>query len=357
MLQALAERQRPWVRLLMLRWQASSFPAFFSWWGAELMACLPASWHTAIKPVKTQRLLFFQGDTFCTDPWASQQSTVEPGTVVLVLLPSQLLIHELLLPAAAAQNLASVLSYEMDKYTPYKASQVYFDFAREPTEHRTLVGIRLAAVNRERLDTLLDQAQQAGHLIASVDVLDEHGVRLNVNLLPPHRRLQIRRTFMRPFPALVVVGLVLIITTMLLWLHNRQQALEEMQREVKALQQQTQHVQAINQQINDTLNAQRYVVERRAQTTSMSALLNELTQCITLDTTLEYLDISVDGQVSLTGHSNQASALMSSMKSCSSLTAINFQGAIQPDSATGKDRFTLLATLRKMEASHAPKTP
>ncbi|WP_248132056.1 general secretion pathway protein GspL [Pseudomonas sp. B329] len=282
---------------------------------------------------------------------------MEPGIAVLILQSPQLLIHEVLLPVAAAQNLASVLSYEMDRYTPYTASQVYFDFAHEPIKHRALVRIRLAVVKRERLDTLLDQAQQADHSITAVDVVDEHGARLNVNLLPPHRRAQVRRTFMQPLPALVLAALALMITPPLLWLHNRQQALEDMQRQVKVLQEQTQQVLRINQQINETLNAQRYVVERRAQTTSMSALLNELTQCITLDTSLEYLDISVDGQVSLTGHSNQASALMSSMKSCNSLTGINFQGAIQPDSATGQDRFTLLATLRKMESSHAPTSP
>lgn len=359
--QSLVERLRPLTRLLLLRWHASVLPRFFSWWGSELLACLPSSWQAAIKPAQQEQPLFSRDNAFWSGAPGRLQPLLEPvtpanGTPVLVLQQPQLLIHEVLLPVAAAQDLTSVLSFEMDKYTPFKASQVYFDFTREPSGHREPIRIRLAVVSRERLDAILDQAQQAGHSIAAVDAIDEHGVRLNINLLPSQRRPQVQRSWVRPVPTLALVALALMLTTMLLWLHNRQQALEDMQRQVKALQQQTQQVQALNQQINETLSAQRYVMEQRAQSTSMSALLNELTQCITLDTTLEYLSVGTDGQLSLSGESTQASALPTAMRSCNSLQGINFQGAIQADPVTGLERFTLLATLRKVEAGHAPAT-
>lgn len=278
------------------------------------------------------------------------------GALVLVLQPQQLLLHEVLLPVAAAQDLVSVLSFEIDKYTPFKASQVHFDFVRAPSVHRDLIYIRLAVVSSERLNATLDQAQRAGYSVTAVDAVDEHGTRLGINLLPPQRRSQLRRSWLQPVPALMVISLALILTIPLLWLHNRQQALEDMQLQIKTLQQQTQQTQTLNQQINETLNAQRYVMERRAQTTSMSALLNELTQCIPLDTTLENLSVSIDGQVILSGQSTQASTLITAMRSCSSLQGINFQGAIQPDPVSGQERFTLLATLRKVEAGNAPTT-
>lgn len=360
-LQSLTDRLQPLVRLLVLRWRGSPLPAFFSWWGAELMACLPASWRATINPEKKQQLLFSQADSFWTGAVDQLQPVLAPitstaGTPVLILLPHQRLLHEVSLPAAAAQDLASTLAFEMDKYTPFKASQVYFDFVRADAEHDSLIRIRLAVVSHERLDALLDQAQQAGHSIMAVDVLDEHGMRLNVNLLPPHRRTSARRLLIQPRAAFTLVSLILAMTTLQLWLHNRQQALEDMRHQVKALQQQTQQVQSLNQQIDDTLNAQRYVVERRAQTTSMTSLLNELTQCIPLNTTLDYLNINADGQLSLTGQSSQASALITAMKACSNLEGIHFEGGIQPDPVTGQDRFTMLATLRKAEANHAPAT-
>ncbi|MGZ0701451.1 PilN domain-containing protein [Pseudomonas piscis] len=304
-------------------------------------------------------MLFSRDERFWTGDVGQLQPALAPSTSgppVLVLLPHQRLLHEVSLPAAVAQDLTSMLSFEMDKYTPFKASQVYFDCVRLPSTHDSLIRIRLAVVSRERLDALLDQAQQAGHSIMAVDVLDEHGARLHVDLLAPHRRAQIRRSLIQPLPVLALVALILALASLQLWLHNRQQALEDMQQQVKTLQQQTQQVQALNRQIDDTLNAQRYVVERRAQSRSMAALLNELTQCIPLNTTLESLDINPDGQVSLTGQSSQASALISAMKACRSLEGINFQGAIQPDPVTGLDRFSMLATLRKAEASHAPAT-
>lgn len=359
LIQPLADRLQPLIRWLLLRWRGSPLPGFLAWWRAELVACLPASWRARINPEKRQPLLFSRDERFWTGDVGQLQPALAPSTSgppVLVLLPHQRLLHEVSLPAAVAQDLTSMLSFEMDKYTPFKASQVYFDCVRLPSTHDSLIRIRLAVVSRERLDALLDQAQQAGHSIMAVDVLDEHGARLHVDLLAPHRRAQIRHSLIQPLPVLALVALILALASLQLWLHNRQQALEDMQQQVKTLQQQTQQVQALNRQIDDTLNAQRYVVERRAQSRSMAALLNELTQCIPLNTTLESLDINPDGQVSLTGQSSQASALISAMKACRSLEGINFQGAIQPDPVTGLDRFSMLATLRKAEASHAPAT-
>jgi len=360
-IQSLTNWLQPSVRMLLLRWRSSPLPAFFSWWGAELVACLPASWRATINPEKKQQLLFSQGDSFWTGAVDQPQPVLAPvtsaiGIPVLILLPHQRLLHEVSLPAAVAQDIASMLAFEMDKYTPFKASQVYFDFARIDAEHDSLIRIRLAVVSQGRLDALLDQAQQAGHSIMAVDVLDECGVRLNVNLLPSPRRTSVRRLLMQPSAALRVVALILTIAALVLWLHNRQQALDDMRRQVKALQQQTQHVQTLKQQIDDTLSAQSYVAERRAKTTSMAAQLNELTQCIPLNTTLDYLNINADGQVSLTGQSSQASALITAMKACSNLEGIHFEGGIQPDPVTGQDRFTMLATLRKAEASNAPTT-
>ena len=59
------------------------------------------------------------------------------------------------------------------------------------------------------------------------------------------------------------------------------------------------------------------------------------------------------GGVSLSGQSSKASALITRMKDCKTLSDAQFQGIIQPDADTGKERFSLRAQLRK-EAADAP---
>ncbi|EGH49288.1 fimbrial assembly, partial [Pseudomonas syringae pv. pisi str. 1704B] len=45
---------------------------------------------------------------------------------VLLLPPSAVLLQTLQLPAAAARNLSTVVGYELDRFTPFDAGQLYF---------------------------------------------------------------------------------------------------------------------------------------------------------------------------------------------------------------------------------------
>jgi general secretion pathway protein L len=81
----------------------------------------------------------------------------------------------------------------------------------------------------------------------------------------------------------------------------------------------------------------------------MLALLADLTRRLPDSAWLERLSIDADGQVGMQGQSRQAARLLDALKGSPLITDASFQGSIQPDAVTGKERFYLVAQLR-----HAP---
>src|SRR5690606_19022067 len=75
---------------------------------------------------------------------------------VLLLPPAYVLRRVLTLPAAALDNLRTVLGFELDRQTPFKPEQVVFDSRVLPHEAGAkLVPVELALVPRERLQQAL----------------------------------------------------------------------------------------------------------------------------------------------------------------------------------------------------------
>ncbi len=57
------------------------------------------------------------------------------ANLILRLTGQEAIQKELALPAAVKENLSQVVAYELDRYTPFKAEQVYF--AVKPLEGET----------------------------------------------------------------------------------------------------------------------------------------------------------------------------------------------------------------------------
>jgi general secretion pathway protein L len=140
---------------------------------------------------------------------------------------------------------------------------------------------------------------------------------------------------------------------MVLWLDARTAVVEAMQRTVDEQRQQVQQVQNLRRELINTQGAARYLARQKAAQPTLSSVLVDLTGCLGADTWVEQLEITEGGAVSLSGQSARASALITRMKDCKTLSDAQFQGIIQPDAQTGKERFSLRAQLRK-EAADAP---
>ncbi len=328
------------------QWRGSLAQRGWQLWLAELQACLPVrvrKWlvHETVEQVY---------------PWPLPSHLPKASADarrILLLSPTDVLVQTLQLPSAAARNLSTVVGYELDRFTPFDAGQLYF-VARQESRSASFIQVTLVAILRERLDHILAECAARGLQPDAVDV-GTGAQRMGIDLLPtPLRSSQVRSGHRVQRWLLWTCG-ALLLGLMLLWLNDRQRLLEEMQASVQAQKAQVAEVQKLRQQLTNTRGAANYLIRRKAAQIPLSALLSELTSCLPEDTWIESLEISDSAEISFSGQSAKASALIARAKNCHSLDNAQFQGVIQPDTRTGKDQYSLRAHLHQ-ENADAPST-
>jgi general secretion pathway protein L len=371
---------RPQIDRARRAWRASPLPRFFAWWGGELAALLPGSWRSLfgggaqwylLQRVEQHWELRRAGESEVRAQWprgteaAIEQAALaaavrevdrEDLRLALLLPAAAALRRRLLLPRAAADNLQQVGAFEMDRQTPFRVEQVHYAVLELPAPAPAgRFFAELVAVPRDTLDPLLAELEAAGITVDAVDVAEGAG-RLGVNLLPPARIPHRTHPRQRLNLALGAAALLLLVLTLAQWLHNREQALATMQAQVEAMQPEAQQVASLRQQLQDNAGAASFLVRRKQNRVTMLDLLLDLTRRLPQSAWLERLSVDPSGQVGFQGQAPQAAALIDALKDSKVVRDPNFQGSIQPDPATGKERFYMVAQLRQAGGS-ATRTP
>jgi general secretion pathway protein L len=362
-------------------WQASPLAGYVDWWLGELRGFLPARLRAFVFAGPRWYLLERQrrgwslrrsgetvrigdvddasSDPIQLDSLRAAMRDCDPADIRIALcLPASMVLRRrLLLPTAARNNLRQVAGYEMDRQTPFRIEQVHYGARDIPGPAPAgMFAAELAVLPRNALDPMLARIAEIGLAIDAVDVVEGHG-RLGLNLLPP-ALAPVRPNRRRHTNLILAAALVLLAwSSMAMWLHNRETVLAHMQAQVDSMHADAQRVGALRKRLADSQGAAGFLLQRKKASASASvlALLDELTRKLPDDTTIERMSFDREGQVNLQGQSQKASRLIDLLKDSATIRDPGFQGTIQTDPATGKDRFFLMAHMRNAagEVSHA----
>ena len=193
---------------------------FFSWWGEELTALMPESLLSLFRNGRPMQLFytdetlrlvnhgrtgeevhnnFLNGIDF-DDP---EQKRILAGAseIRLCLEKKKYLIKKVSLPIETEENLREVLAFEMDRQTPFKADQVYYDYVilgRDKQARSLEVILVLAPI--DKLTYALEQLNGNDIVINAISPCEEHNGllnRVNLNLDQPHlvRRNRVGRVY------------------------------------------------------------------------------------------------------------------------------------------------------------------
>ncbi|MGH8159472.1 MAG: PilN domain-containing protein [Rhodanobacter sp.] len=354
-------------------WRASPLPDFLDWWGGELRGLLPlrwrhwfgagADWHL-LRHTGMQWTLCRAGHGEVLARWDDSVETPASGIGqaalnaalqkidredlrLALLLPSATVLRRTLtLPVAARDNLQQVMAFEMDRQTPFSAAQVYYAARELSAPAGGRFHAELLAVTRGMLDPLLARLRELGVSIDAVD-LAVGDDRLGVNLLPPEQTPRHARPRRRLNLALAAGCVLLLVLLLGQWLHNRQAALGQMQTEVDSMRGEAQQVAALRTQLQDNAGAAGFLTQRKKNTIAMLSVLQDVTQRLPDSAWLERFNVDNTGQVGMQGQSLQAAKLLDTLKDSRLITNASFQGSIQPDPTTGKERFYMTAQLQQ----------
>jgi general secretion pathway protein L len=366
----------------------SSFTAgaggFFGWWGRALLSWLPARVRIALGMDRGRLLLQREADAIelrlqrlgeirdlghlpgpgegagqtplNIDPLAGLLAPAAAELPRWLVLPAASgLRRRLLLPAAAADRLRDVVGFEIERQTPFAADAVAFDarvLGRRESDGQ--LEAELVVVPRTALDPHLAALGPLASTLAGVDVAAADGAPLGVNLLPP----ALRRRTADPWRVwnLVLAAVAVLGTIALLWqlLDNRREAADRLQTQIERGAAPARRAAAARAELVALLEGQAFLDRLRATRPTDVEIIDELSRRLPDGTYLEKLAIE-DDRLTLIGLSNEAAALVSRLQGSPLWRAPALAGALMPDPASGRDRFTLTADLTPQPANATPE--
>lgn len=352
---------------LRARYAQTPLPRFFAWWGGELRGLLPDRWRRLLAVEDSQVLLEADaGELRVSRALVGEVRELARVSLAdrdalpteldrilgeeqrdlrrVLMLPGPMVLRRVLtLPAAALDNLRTVLGFELDRQTPFKPEQVVFDsrvLRHEPGAKQ--VAVELALVPRERLQQALAEIGGVAASLSAVDVGAPDDRRLGYNFLPAEQRRSRPNTRLWMHAGLLAASVLFLLMAMGRLLDNRAGAVESLRAESEKVQGEARAVAKLRANLEDAATAANFLAIEKSRQPSMVLLLNDLTRLLPDDTWLERLNFS-RGEVSLNGQSGQAAKLVGILQDSALLRSPALSGPIQPDVRTGKDRFNITA--------------
>ncbi len=342
---------------------------FFRWWGRELGALLPtrlrkiideSSGLLVVEP-KVDRLEIsyetrtqsqYLGEFELNDLGRSKflelvNNRQEIGSAeVLIRLPREYVVDkQIFVPEAAAKNLQQVIGYELDRYTPFKADQVYFDFVVEGKDKvNNQIKLLLLAAPKEKLNKLLEGIQNWGFTPALVDCeqtprgLDKKN--RQYNLLPEqyrHKKNQMPNIIMLATMVLMLLfaGSALVFP---LWLEF--QIVEELTGQSRKAERLAIKVDDTKKKVDELYEVTNELINNKQNVPSLVEMLDSLSKLMEDDTWLTKLKYS-DNKLEIHGRSPTASVLISTFEKNAMFKNTKFISPVNQDKKTGLEWFQI----------------
>ncbi len=352
---------------------------FLRWWLQELAGLMPHGWRMALSTRKRRfvvtlseteaHLLYGRGGTLrevgslpleggdtksfgqpASDYLASYLSRV--NEVVLRLPRSRVLRHRVELPLAASENLREVITFEMDRHTPFKADEVYFDYRLlfKDAKNKRLI-VDLAVVPRSMTDPVIERLQSWG---IEPDRVDVEGKKADdetqFNLLPPS--LSKARIWQGPNLTIgsAITVCVLLAIAVYLPVHQKEGRLAQLESRLIIAKTEAAETKKLSDKIDKLLERRQFVVRQKNQRPPADELLNEVTLVVPDDTWIIQFSWSGD-RLTLSGYSASPSSLIALLEGSEILSEVQFGSPVTVDQKIGLERFNLSAKVLMKEGS------
>ena len=307
------------------------------WWLGELSEILPENIRRIIAS-KKQRLVV---STDCDDLVFQHGSEY-----ALLLSQDQVLIRSLTLPLAAEENLREVLSFEMDRHTPFTANQVYYDFViTERSSASKTLSLQLFVAPRDVVDQSLATLAAADiqpELVAAQGLDDKPDG--SINLLPEDKRSTHGTLVNWANAALATLAILLVTTAIALPLIQKNQTVRSLE---TAVQEATVAAQAsieLRQEVEKLVEGSSYLIKKKQSEPTVVHLLDEMTGIVPDHTWVNRIDIG-SGEISIQGQSSAAAGLIALIEDSPSFGGTQFRSPLTQVVRTDQERFHLSADI------------
>jgi general secretion pathway protein L len=272
------------------------------------------------------------------------------GRARVALGRDEALVRRVTLPAATEENLEQVLAFEMDRLSPFRAEEVYFDYrvvSRDPASGQ--ITVELALARRALVDARVQQLRSMGASVQGVSLRDG-GARAPLDLLPSEQRgarESSREALVRL--ALIWAVLLLLFAALVVPLYRKREEVLALHPQVSKAKQEAESTDAIVRELEKQVGDYNFLLARKHGTYPAAAYVEEISRLLPDNTWLQQLDVKTAGktrEVQVTGETPSSSKLIELFEQSKVLQNAAPRGTVTRGAGPGTERFMIAAEVR-----------
>mgnify|MGYP000309463645 CR=1 FL=1 len=348
---------------------------FFHWWAEELRALLPKSLRTSgslgkrllIQLDSSQITLYrleegeihelgyanFKADDPEAPKIAFQSLLTRHGQAgarrfSLYLPAGQVLRKVIQLPLPAEENLSQVLSFELDRHTPFKPEQVYFDHkVLKRDTQANIIHVEVAVAQRDFVNRAMTLLATWGVELEAVLVAGDLHTAPHFNLLPLAMRPPENPLWRVTQIALALVAFTLLMLALAIPLWQTRQETIALFPVVNKARIAAQDTDALHRQLENLSARHNFLLQKKRAAPPVTILLNEITRLLPDDTWVQQFELK-GRELQLVGETASSSKLIGILEQSTMLDEASYRSPltkVQPGSA---ERFHLSAVVQPL---------
>jgi general secretion pathway protein L len=343
---------------------------FLQWWLGELGALMPAKWKVLADAYAGIPIVAFEADEVARYE-VRLNKLAEAGRVAIATLapegqrmavrklleqgeggrariavPDELLMRrQVWLPAATAENLRGVLGFEMDRHTPFRADQVYFDFRiAQHDNERALIRVDFVAIPKSHLDTLVGKAEAFGLKIVAAHPRGdlESGTPERNLLAGQEQRRKEGGLWNRTNLILAGAALLLLFAALLIPIWQMRSAAVALGPRLEKARTEAQGVEAIRAELEALVTDHNHIVGRKHAMPGALQILEEISKALPDTTWVQVFELKTlpkAREVVLTGETASSSKLLETLEQGGLLRNASFRGQLTKGQSPTQERF------------------
>ena len=271
------------------------------------------------------------------------------GRIRLCLGPGEALLRRVTMPLATEENLPQVLSFEMDRLTPFTAGDVYFDYrvlSRDAAAGQLV--LQLAVARREVVDASVERLRSIGANVQGVGVRDAPGAEAAaLDLLPSEQRGERESARERLLQrALVAAVVILLALALLIPVWRKRETVIALLPLVAKAQQEAQEADRVARELDRQVDEYNFLLAKKHSNYPVLAYVEEISRLLPDSTWLQQLQVKSNGkirQVELTGETPSSSKLIEILTQSKLLRNPTPRGTSTRGSTPNSERFLIEA--------------
>ena len=268
------------------------------------------------------------------------------GEIRLCLEKKKYLIKKITLPIETEENLREVLSFEMDRQTPFTPDQVYYDFVinERDKEARTLeVWLILAPI--DKLNYALNLLRDHNVSISAISPCEEHNPVFNrINLLPLDQRRKPQKAYRLVNYFLMLAVLLLLLGNLALPIWQKASYAQSLETELQQAKRASAEAVEFRDKLQQAELENRFLENKKRTALQLTQIINELSLVIPDDTWISNLELR-DDTVHMHGQSVASAALIPLIDASPLFRNVSFRSPVTQNRSNNTERFHISAEL------------